>query len=336
MENQQTNYQFSGGSTGGKNSDSKDIGLIDYLLVLWKRKVSIIIIFVVVIAIALVLSFVAPETYQAESLLKIGTFRNIPIVSINDMKAVFYSDNMLEEINEKVGLNKENIKSIENIFNINQKKTSDKDGMANYIQITAKGGSPEQAQHIVNVIDDLILQRYEFLFKEAEERFNLEVELIKREQEQTQNKIAIKEQEIKRLDEDINFYEIEISKRSDAQSEGQGRITESYINLLASAKDQKEKDLSELANLKLALINFDAKFQEKNFEKKYETRPTTVEVEPLLPKERISPDRRKNVTFSAILALFLGVLWAFAAEYIAKNKNEFTKLSKKNKDSLNF
>ena len=140
--------------------------------------------------------------------------------------------------------------------------------------------------------------------------------------------IKQRQEELAHVDSDIKYYESEIKKRDHASSEAQGRIVESYINLLAGAKANKDAKLIEIENLKQALINFDAKFQQKDFEKKYQTKPTTIEINASLPQTKIAPNRKQNITLATILAIFLAVLYAFITEFTTQHKSEFKNITK--------
>ncbi len=291
-----------------------------------------IVIFSFIIIIAVVVSLLITPTFESEALIQIGTYQNNPIESTNDLNAVMYSEPILEQLNKILGLN--SVPAIlTGVFDITQKKSDEKDGVSNYLQIKGRGETPEKAKTVVVAVRELIIARHNKLFDEALNKFNLEVELIKRDQQLTETTVKQKELALARTEKDINYYEGEIQKRADADSEGQGRIVESYINLLATAKTQKETRVIEIENLKQELENFDFKFQEKAFERKYQTKPTTVEISASLPQTKIAPDRRKNVIISAVLAAFLAVLYAFAAEFVSQHKSEF-KNSKKKEDEI--
>jgi len=98
--------------------------------------------------------------------------------------------------------------------------------------------------------------------------------------------------DVLRLNADVLKYEAEIEKRTDAYTEGQGRIAESYINLLAGVKNQRESKEAQLLNLEQKLITLDQSIQAKGYEKVYETKPTEVEVPAIPPETRIAPNRK--------------------------------------------
>ena len=89
--------------------------------------------------------------------------------------------------------------------------------------------------------------------------------------------------------------------RLTTQSEAQGGIAQSYINLLDKAKEQK------------AL---------KEYEKAYQTILTTIDSPASLPEFPIAPRPLLNIIIAGILGLFIGIFWAFAAEYFTKEKNQ--------------
>lgn len=317
-------------NTGGEG----DTDFFDYFIILWKRKWGMLTIFIIIIALAIVVNLLMTPTFESNALIKIGTYQNNSIETLADLNVILSSEPTLKKLNDDLELDLIDIQSIVRKFDVKQKKISnEKTGISNYFEIKGRSDSPEKAQAITDAVKDLILIRHTKLFKEAQEKFDMEVELINREQQATKTLIKQKEEELARLETDIKNFQTEIAKRADAQSEGQGRIVESYIKLLAEAKKQKEQTLVQLEGLKQKLTNFDVKFQEKEFEKKYQTKPTTVSAEPNLPQTKIAPERKKNVEIAAVLAIFLAILYAFVAEFINKNKSRFKNLEPKQKSN---
>jgi uncharacterized protein involved in exopolysaccharide biosynthesis len=125
-------------------------------------------------------------------------------------------------------------------------------------------------------------------------------------------------------------YQREINNRSAAYSDGQGRIAESYIDLLATVKNQKESKESQLLNLEHKLVSLEQQVQSKKYERVYQTKPTEIEVPATAPESRISPKRKQNVIIAGVLGIFLGILYAFGAEYFKEDPIEKLKVKKNN------
>lgn len=297
--------------------DEDEIDLRDYINVLIKKKWSILIIFAVAVVAAGVISMLLPLTFEAKSLIEIGRIKKEPIEKVSDIKAVFRGDLTLQKIKEKLNLPVEiTIGMVATNFDISEITGSGKE--SKLMEIKGRANTPEQAVEIVDVIDEMILERHKNLFVQAERTINIELETIEKNKEKTEKDIEKIEQDMVRLNEDIQTYEQEIGKRANIQSEGQGRIAESYINLLAGVKNQKENKESQVLNLSQDLVNLDQQLQEKEYEKAYETKPSRIEMAATPPETRIAPNRRQNVMIAGILGLFIGIFYAFGAEYFSK------------------
>ena len=293
---------------------NEEVSLLNYVLILWKRKLTIIVIVAIIGLISVVANLLMKQTFESEALLKIGIYQGNPIESIEDLNQIIYSVPELEQLGKTLGL-KGDPKKLGGIFNIIDKNK--------FVHITGRSDTPEKAKAVVVAVQDLIIERHKKVFAVALAKFKLEIEQISREKQATEIQLNYKQNGLAKFNTDIKYYENEIKKRDQAVSDGQGRIVESYINLLASAKTQREARLIEIENLKQALVNFDVKFQQKDFESKYHTMATAIEIKANLPQTKIAPDRKKNVLIAMVLAAFLAILYALSAEFISQHKSEF-------------
>ena len=278
-----------------------------------------------------------PLTFEASNLVEVGSIKKIQLQNINDIKTVFSRETVLQQIRTKLQeplelVEKTTTGAIAGMFDIEE---SLGDGKSGFIEIVGRAQTPEKAVKVVDAVTDILLTYHRNIFVEAEKTFNAELETITKSKEKTQEDInQIKtldipktKEEIKRLEQDIQEYEREIVKRGNIQSEGQGRIIESYINLLANIKNQKESKEKQIINfenevrgLEQQLVGLDQSIQTKEYERVYETKPTEVEVPATPPETRIAPKRKQNVIIAGILGIFIGVLYAFGAEYFSKEK----------------
>lgn len=313
--------------------EEDEIDLRDYINILLKRKWAIVAIFLIAAIAAAIISLVMPKTFEATNLVEIGKTKGETIETINDIKTIFERRTVLKEIHENLDLpEKTSFESVISKFNIEEGNGAN---ASKFIEIKGRGETAEKAVEVSNMVTQILLERHEKLFAEAEETFNAEMQSINKSKEKTQediNKIKTVDvpktkEEIKRLEQDIQNYEKEIAKRGDVQSDAQGRIVESYINLLASVKNQKEakeRQIIDFENkvrsLEQQLVSLDQQIQEKEYEKAYQTKPTEIEIPATTPETRISPKRKQNVMIAGVLGLFIGVLYAFGAEYFSKEK----------------
>ncbi len=304
------------------HTDEDEIDLRDYINVLLKRKWQIAIIFGIAVVIAGIISFSMPLTFEASNLVKVGSIKKIQLQNIDDIKSVFRRETVLQQIRTKLqeplGLTETTTGTISEMFSI---KEGENDGdQSVFIEIDGRAQTPEEAVEVVNAVTDILLTYHGNIFAGAEKTFDVEMETITKSKEKCQKDIVKITTDIARVNSDILKYETEINQRSSASTEGQGRIAESYINLLAETKDQKENKEAQLLNLEQRLVMLDQEIQVKENERIYETRSTEVEVPAIPPETRIAPNRKQNVIIAGILGIFIGVLYAFAAEYFSKEK----------------
>jgi capsular polysaccharide biosynthesis protein len=303
-----------------------------YLSILWKWKLLAIAIVLVFTTASVTISLLLPQTFQSTSLLALGKFKDQEIESFIDVKAILYADDSLQSI---LGiLENDNVldtTTMSGLFDIAPYHTPTKDIISQYIQISGRGGTPKDAVEVVNAVNQFLLSRHENLFEEAEKKFELEIKAIVRDKEKTEADILQKEHEIERISNDIVFYQDEINKRADAQSEGQGRIVESYINLTANLKTQREARITKIEALNKDLKNFDILFQQKDFEKAYRTKNTSITSQPSLPDIRIAPNRKEIVLSSTVIGFLVSLFICFAYEFILVNKEYFKKKKKEDK-----
>lgn len=306
-----------------KNKNFSDRGdavnLMNYFLIFWRRKISIIVIFTIIVAVAVIYNLLLPKTFEAQAFFTIGKYDGKSIIGINEIKTIFNSPQTLNEIARIMNLPyKKNYQSIANKFSI----TTDEKNKSEFFVIKGRGKTPEKAVEMVNGIIEILLKQHQKIFDGFEEKFKFDLEILNREHAKTEQTLLRMQQNIVQIDNDIKFYQEEIHKRSDAQSEGQGRIVENYIKLLSSAKDDRRIKLEQIEQLKLNLKNFDFVLFQKNFEKNANIQMTEVKIPATLPETHFSPNRRQNVKISAFLALIIGILYAFAAEFVAKYRSK--------------
>jgi len=297
-----------------------EIDLRDYINVLIKRKWAIVVIFMVTVVAAAVISLLMSPTYKATSLVKIGQIKEKPLETPSEIKEIFARRATLKQIAEKLALpDDQNIEAVAKFFSI-QPSINNNIESTEFIKINGRGETPKKSVEVSNTITNLLIERHKKTFSEAEEMINLETETITKNKEKINKDIVEIKNSIARLDADIKKYEQEIAKRGDIQTEGQGRIAESYINLLASVKNQKEAKEATILDLEQSLLSLDQSLKTIEYEKTYQTMATAIEIPAISPQTRISPNRKQNVMIAGIIGIFIGIFYAFAAEYFGKEK----------------
>lgn len=297
-----------------EQNEQNRVNFLDYFSVLWKRKWGIIIIIIIIVSAAVIHSLMLPNIYQAEALVKIGKFQGKEIEPYIDIKTIFENENTLKQIIKDLALPDDTIlREFASTFTL--------DSIAGIIKISAKAESPKQAVEIVNVVAQHLVNRHKNIMKEALESFEKDIELLNREKKRTSEKIVETKQDIIWLDQEIKNYQNEVAKRAEAKSEAQGRIAENYIQLLAGSKNEKEAKQKTIITLEQQLVDFDAAYQKKDFDRAYGFSTTEVVAPALPPQKKIGPNRRANVKISGFAAIFIGLIYAFIAEGYRKYIN---------------
>lgn len=296
-------------------NEGPEIDLRDYVNVLLKRKWGILAIFLIAAVVAAIISLILPQTFEATALVEIGQIKEQKLENLESINAVLFRETTLKELTSELDfLSQIPLDSVAKKFSLEEVKNS------NFIKIKGRGATPEIAAKMAEAVAEILVSRHQKLFSEAEKTTGIEIETINKAQEQVTKNIAETEKNISRLKEDIKRYEQEINKRTNVNSEGQGRIAESYINLLATIKNQEESKEAQILDLEQQLNSLNQSLQQKEYEKTYQTKPTSLEAPAFPPETRISPKRKQNVMIAGVLGLFIGILWAFGAEYFSKNK----------------
>ena len=319
--------QFSSGENSSPTKpalNEMSFGLADYVRIIWKRKISMILVFGFVVIAAVVYNLLLPETFQAHAFIKIGKSEGKEIISLGEIKTVFSTLPTLAQVAMALDMPAEiDVQSVASLFKI----SADEINKSDLVVVKGLGETPEKAVMVVNAVAQVLLKQHSALFDVIEKKEKMEIELLKREQVKTEQDIKRVQQNIVQCDNDIKFFQAEIKKRDAAQSDGQGRIVEGYINLLAQAKVARQNKAEEVAQLQLKLKNYDFIFFQRELEKKFNTKMTEVEISPILPRSHIAPNRTQNVKLFMLIGLILAILYAFVLEFVSKNKSMFAKSS---------
>ena len=300
------------------------LDLFEYIKILWTRKIGVLIVIILFVLAAVIINLLATPTYESRSVVSIGKSNGQKITTLNETQSFFEFYSSLKQIQQKLNYPATMpLSAIKAKFDITNKLASV--FSENFIVIRGRDDSPEKAKAIVIAVEEILLENHKIRLEDAQKNYELEIKKIKNNQSDLEQAIKLGEESLKKIDEDIAWYKNEIFKRSNVQSEGQGRIVESYINQLADIKLQKENKLSSINSSKTALKNIQVAISQIELKNKYDSVPTKIESEPILPQTKIAPERTKNVKIAIILAVFAGILYAFAAEFIIKHKAELKK-----------
>jgi uncharacterized protein involved in exopolysaccharide biosynthesis len=273
MENQQ-NYT--------KYEEELEIDLMDYIRIIWRRKISILIILVLVIIVALILTFTLPKTYKSSLMVRSGRIQNMEIENLKAIIQVFNQETVLGEVAKKMGLKEDEIKLAKSRF-----KLIEANGL---LEIDGFGRSPDKAFETTQIVWNVLSDHHSLLFKATKEA---------QEQQITDLKNTVGS-----LNKEISDYEGQIKMIIRTQSEAQGRIAAALISNIETKKSQKK--------------SYEQLLLQKQQELVSQTFETKVEVPATTPIRPVKPNKIINMIAGIILGLFIGVFYAFAAEYWQK------------------
>ena len=284
-------------------SDSQEINISQIISAILNKKREGLLVFFIVVFVGIGLTFVLPRTYQATEILQLAMVDRKQTETVDALKTLFQSETKLNEIADELGLP---LALVEKNFSIESKA-----GGA-FVAIKGRGENPEEAMKITKLVSAEILEREEQLYKPVQEKSKSEIITLEENKKSTEQKIAQSEKIIEGLQNDIAFYQREIEKRSEAQSEAQGRIAETYIKLLAETKRSRDVTANELTNLKQQLFVLEENIQQKKFIYSYLSGPARIEISALMPKKSFIPSNIvQNIIYSVVLGIFLAIVWIF-------------------------
>lgn len=293
-------------------SESQEINITHIISAISNKKREGILVFCIVCFVGIALTFILPRTYQTTEILRIGIVDGNQIETADALKILFQSEAKLNEIADELGLP---LVRVEKSFSIESKA----EGV--FVVIKGRGASPEEAMKITKLVSTKILKQEEQLYKPAQEKFEIEITTLEQDKKSTEQKIAQLEKTIESLQADIAFYQREIAKRVDAQSEDQGRIAATYIKLLAETKKIQDGTANELTDLKQYIFHLEENIQQKKFTYAYLSGPPGIEISALMPKKSFIPvNIVQNIIYSTVLGIFLAIVWVFIRTFHIKHQ----------------
>lgn len=294
-------------------NDGEEVNLLWYLLVIWRKKWLILtVFFIILLGFGIKISMM-PPIFESTTLIKIGEINAAKIETTGNIKAVFSEAALLKKIASDLKLSGDiNLANISDKFEISE----DNSNKSDLLIITGTGESPDVAVKVVETVSSILLERHNKLFESAKKIQDIEIDLLGRAREKTMQDIQLIKNEIVQHDQEIIYYQKEVDKRSKIESDGQGRITESYLNLLKNAKIDKQIKVNTIKNLEYELSNYDTTLFKKKYELNKNTYMTTVESVLIAPQFKIGPNRKKLAIQSGLIALFASLISSFVVEFV--------------------
>lgn len=265
----------------------EEIDLMGYVKVILKRKRLILAVFLAGAIIAGVFSFITPKVYKVDTSLEIG--------KIGGEAGVLESPSqVVEKIKNDVygGLVREKLKISEaNYPKIKIENPKD----TNLIKMVTESSKPELAKDILEEIAHSILEGHQEVIKNKKEILEKDIERIK-------NKIKFLEEEKNNLEAKVEALQRILPYQQ----------TPGTQFALFDAKEKLEVKKQEIENLYFQINSLQRSLDD--------IKPTQIIKEPVISEKPIKPNFILNTVAAAMLGLFLGIFFAFFAEWWIKAK----------------
>ncbi len=323
-----------------KNIDADEINLMDYVVVILKRKWLVFGIFLIFVIATGIFNYFDPKIYEIDTSLEIGkieeTIIEEPIQVVKKIENNVYESSVREKLGIEGGYSKikaEDIKS------------------TNLVKIKAESDNPELSKSILEEMNSLILA-------EHQEKINTKKELIENNIETTQDKIQLVESDIEKtknkikpLENDIERIEnkIEYSGEEKENLEAKVEALEKVLvyeqtpgtqfalfdtkEKLASKKQEIESLYSginsliiDIADLNLTVNSSETSIGDLNAQinslraSLSNIKNTEVIKKPIISDGPIKPRFLLNVVIAGVLGLSMGVFLAFGKEWWQRSK----------------
>jgi len=269
---------------------NEEVELIDYIRVIFKRKLWIFWIFLMAVLLGLIITLVSPKIYESRAIVELGKLNGSTIEGPEELIEVLKEKPALQEIAQLMGIEKASEQSLGRIKNDLSIKT--KIG-TNIIMISAQERSPEKAQETVQATADFIVERHLNIAHEK----NLFL----------QARINEIENQIKSAEDRSKLLQLKIDQLGQPGSEAEAIALGAYLQNQRFALESINDLKSDLGELKIKLI---------------ENKNSYISSSPTLPKRKIKPSLKLNLIVAGLLGIFIGLFWVFLLEWWQINKKK--------------
>ena len=273
----------------------EEINVVDYIKVIFKRKLTILFCASGAVCLALLFSFFSRPVYELDTVLEIGHMEDFVPETPAQVAQKISNDVYGEVVRAKLNISKGKYPSKGDMEISTPENTR-------FVTIAVKTINPAQVKPILDEINRLIL-------KEHQEKFNIQKNIILDDKKRIENKIKSLENEKKILEEKVGYFTNLLANEPSTTNQF----------FLTSAKEELESKKLDIDNAYLELNTFLRKLED------YEA--TKVVKAPLAPavKSLINP---KTIIMFIIIGLFvgifIGIFVGFFQEFWEKNKKILT------------
>ncbi len=297
--------------------------LIDYLGVMWKWKLLIILIAVVCAITSGVVSFVLPKVYQSSAILEVGRIPGYrgasreqvgPIEDIESVSEVLESDEMLSEIREKFNLQTTlgGIRTRLDVEPILGKYIGSR-LQARLIKITFEGRDPQLTVDVLNTLSNSLI-------KQHLQEYQASIESLDQEINNSQDEISLQNDYQKVVREQIKVAERAITetKKELSQLSLKNISPLEVLFLRSTLRDQEEliADFHEEINdVQLSIQHSKNKVVYLN-NMRAVSENTELRDKPIKPDGPVRPRKKLNAIIGGVVGLVAAIILAFFFEYL--------------------
>lgn len=299
------------------NTDNNEIHIHHYLNILYRYKFVIIILILLFSIGGVILSLLLPPIFQSSTTLELAYNQKELLQSKENVITESQSPKFIEILKSKLNMDKTTLDSdVLGIFSIRPNETE------KLLTIKGNAETPEKAKNIAEAVLGTIIEEQNILYTENSIFYASQIELIEQQKEKTNQKIEFYNSLLNTLTINLNFYQQEVIKRQNADSDGQGRIVETYINLVSSTNARIFKIQSEQLDLKSKIRELENTIKQINFKKNQELHASKIISSPNLPMIKIAPNR-KNICLTALfVGIFSSIIITLMLNYFRKYKKQ--------------
>lgn len=258
-----------------------EISLFELWNILVKRKKIIASVIIGFLVLSGIYCLTKKSVYESKCSLQIGSVPNIGTIVSPDV--------VIYELNEMYGKEKNPGKILPYLYEVKIADNGDKNQVADVISLIAYGKTPEEAQLLLQKINETLLA-------EHKEKYDSAVLALK-------GKIASLEENMEILDQEI--------KGLNSKVESSGKDNE-VVNSLLTFENVKLKQ--QRVNLSMEVLNLELQASE------LKARPTKVIIEPTIYETPANQRILLILAVALVAGVLMGVFIAFFMEFVQKAK----------------
>jgi len=269
-----------------QNTQENEVDLRDYVNVIIKRKKLILKVFLVSVFITAIVSLLMPKIYEITSTIQLGSVNEL-LIKNEDAKAVILNQNSLLSVINQLDLKIE-VEKLKKDISIEDIKDT------NLLKINIVYSDIDKAFKINEATISPLIAQGQIIY---------------------QDRLAIVNERLKELDEEIMNTERDIAR------------TQTLISSLHNATNISQPDVSlRIILLQNTLPNYESNLtalrNQRNAIKFVLSNAKDFKIfdQPIKPKHPIGPKKKQNILIAGVLSLMLGVLLSFFLEFWESNK----------------